>query len=115
MGAGGRAVGGNHRRLLWGSDTLSRGPTSKLGGDNGARGRGGGGGILGRGNGTGEGPVARGNVASLRISKKAHAAGIRTAGGVCHQQGRRGRQGLEAERWRGSETAERRTRFVRVG
>lgn len=74
-----------------------------------------GGGILGTGNGTGEGPVARGNVASLRISKKAHAAGVRTAGGVCHQQGWRGRQGLEAERWSGSETAERRTRFVRVG
>lgn len=44
-----------------------------------------------RGNGTGKGPVARGNVAALRICRKAHVAGAQQAAFAASELGGAGR------------------------
>lgn len=77
----GCAVGGNHRRLLWGSDTMSREPKGELVGNDVARGRVDGG-IPGRGTAC-QRPLARGNVVSLRVCRKAPVAEAQGASGVC--------------------------------
>lgn len=68
------ALGGTHRRLLWGNDPLSREPKRELVENDEARGRGDGN-TPGRDNSTGKLFVAGGNLASLRICRKACVAG----------------------------------------